>query len=85
MFLKENPDGKKKPQKNIRANTPSFVRLLSIEGPREKMVRGSGGDWLISYEYLFGTLEPTNRYNLTFRDLKPKHIITLVSFSQSLH
>ena len=83
MFVKENPDGKKNKKKNTRTNTPSFVRLLSIEGPREKMVRGSGGDRLISYEYLFGTLEPRN--NLTFRDLKPKHIITLVSFSQSLH
>ena len=35
--------------------------LDSIEGSREWMVRGSGNDRPISYEYLSGGLEPNNR------------------------
>ena len=37
------------------------MRLLSIEGSREWMVRRSANDRPISYEYLLGEPEPTNR------------------------
>ena len=37
------------------------MRLLSIEGSREWMVRGSANDRPISYEYLLGGPEPINR------------------------